>query len=61
MELNGTTKALMSKYIVRGCIDQNKVLQDLAIAHKAKCNKLDCAECNIYFNLESANLIKVGA
>ena len=52
MELTGTTKALMSKYIVRGCIDQNKVLQDLAMAHKAKCNKLD---------LESANVIKVGA
>ena len=61
MELTGTTKATMSKFIVKGCIDRDKVLQELAIAHKAKCNKLDCVECNIYFNLDSANVIKVGA
>jgi hypothetical protein len=58
--MNGTTKALLSKYIIAGCIDRNKVLQDLAMAHKAKCNKLDCVECNIYFNLDSANVIEIG-
>jgi hypothetical protein len=37
------------------------VLMMLAQIHQANCKKLDCTECNIYFNLESANVIKVGA